>query len=343
MAVGALVAITLQARPAQAQSADDKAAAEALFDEGKKLFLAKKFADACPRLETSQKLDPGIGTLLYLADCYEGMGRVASAWATFREAAGAARTAGQLERERVARARATMLEPKIHKLTIAVGTPDVAGLEVKRNDLVVKREVWGAALPVDAGTYRLSVSAPGKKTLSIDVKVPEGAGAQTVTIPALEDAPIVAPPVKPAEAPVKPPEPPPPPPPPSGMGTQRIAGLAVGGAGVLALALGATFGGLAISANGDAKTKCPQTQCSDADGVAASTRAGTFADASTGLFVAGGAAAAAGLIVFLTAPSTKAEPSPSLSPAKEKAWLTPVFGGFGGFGSFAGLSAGRTW
>lgn len=335
-ALCAALAITLAGGAACAQSADDKTAAEALFDEGKKLFLAKKYAEACPKLEASQRLDPGIGTLLYLADCYEGMGRFASAWATYREAAGAAKTAGQAERERVARGRAAKLEPRLSRLAITVGAADTAGLEVKRNDVVVKKEVWGSSLPVDPGAYTITASAPGKKPWSTQVKIPEGAGAQAITIPPLEDAP--APPPSPPSPPsptVSTPDPPapPPPPPPSGLGGQRIAGIAVGAAGVVALGVGGLFGGLAASKNSEAKTLCPNVKCGNQAGVDASHTAGQLADAASGLLIAGGVLAAGGLIVFLTAPSQKAPDS-----RPEKAWIVPAAGG-----GFAGIVAGRTW
>lgn len=336
VAAALLLATTLTGSRARAQSADDKAAAEALYDDGKKLFLAKKYAEACPKLEASQKLDPGIGNLLFLADCWEGLGRTASAWGAFREAAGLAKAAGQAEREKVARTRAAALEPRLHKLAISVSATDTPGLVVKRNDADLKREVWGTALPIDPGSHTISASATGKKPWSMKVQIAAGPGSDTVTVPALEDAPV---------APVAPPTPPPPPattstapeapPPPAPFvfTSQRIAGLTVGGAGVLALGLAATFGGLAFSANTTAGNACPRTKCTDQDGVDASTRAATFADLSTGLFIGGGIATVTGLIVFLAAPSPKPE-----VPGKERAWVSPVFGA-----GFTGLSAGRTW
>ncbi len=175
-------------RPAAAQTAADKAAAEALFDEGKRLFIEKKYAEACPRLEGSQRIDPGIGTLLFLADCYEKQGRLASAWATFREASYAAKAAGQADREKVASDRAQALEPHLYRLTVNVTTP-APGLKVTRNDTEVKAETWSAALPVDPGPYTLSATAPGKKAWSMHLEIPSSAGSQTVTVPALDDDP----------------------------------------------------------------------------------------------------------------------------------------------------------
>src|SRR5882672_4544932 len=65
-------------------TAAEKVAAEALFDDGRKLLADGRFAPACEKFEQSEHIDPAVGTLLYLAECYEKSGRTASAWATFR-------------------------------------------------------------------------------------------------------------------------------------------------------------------------------------------------------------------------------------------------------------------
>src|SRR5687768_7618823 len=85
-----------------AAGASDKAAAEALFDQGVRLMKQNNFADACPKLEESDRIDPAVGTLLYLGECYERVGKTASAWATFREAASIANNSNQADRARVA-------------------------------------------------------------------------------------------------------------------------------------------------------------------------------------------------------------------------------------------------
>src|SRR5271156_1769624 len=76
--------------PAPPASATDKVAAEALFEEGRRLVAAGSFADACPKFADSERLDPSGGALLNLASCYEKLGRSATAWVTYREAASAA-------------------------------------------------------------------------------------------------------------------------------------------------------------------------------------------------------------------------------------------------------------
>src|SRR5215470_5736089 len=115
----AIVLATLGSR-AEAQTAADKAAAEGLFDQGRTAMKEGDFAKACGLLERSQHIDPGVGTLLYLAECYEKSGRTASAWATFREAADAADRAKESVRARTGRDRAARLEPFLSRLTIQV-------------------------------------------------------------------------------------------------------------------------------------------------------------------------------------------------------------------------------
>jgi hypothetical protein len=316
-AVGWLVAACV-AGAAHAGGAEDKTAADALFDEGKRLLVAKQYADACPKLEASQRLDPGIGTLLYLGDCYEGAGRNASAWSTFREAASAAKAAGQAQREAIARAKASALEATLHRVTVVVATPDVPGLEVKRGDVVLARELFGTAIPVDPGSYVVTATAPGKRPFSSELAVPRAAGASTVRVPALEAAPVPASPPGPVAAAPAGPVAAASEPPPSGPHPRRVAGAALGLGGLVVLGVGGVLTGLAAAQNGTAKDLCPEVRCRDTEGIDASKRAGTFADAATVTLVAGGVFAAAGAVLFFTAPS-------GARPAS--GFVAPSFGG----------------
>src|SRR5690348_15501816 len=81
-----------------ARAEGDKATAEALFSEGRRLMASGDYAAACEKFAASQKHDPGLGTSLNLADCYEKSGRTASAWAEFRDAASAAHRVGSKDR-----------------------------------------------------------------------------------------------------------------------------------------------------------------------------------------------------------------------------------------------------
>jgi hypothetical protein len=184
--------------PAMAQ-VGDKAAAEALFDAGKALMKDRKYAEACPKLAESQRLDPAPGTLLNLADCYEQAGLSASAWATWLEAAAAAKDAGQSKREELARQRAMALKSRLVSITINVPeSVRVQGLEVTRDGIVVGLPMWGTSVPVDPGMHTIFARAPQRKSWQTTVSVVDGVQPVQVTVPALErdnseNGPIVTP------------------------------------------------------------------------------------------------------------------------------------------------------
>src|SRR4051812_4594743 len=118
MGWAAVAAVCFSAGTARAQAAADPAAAQALFDEAMALMKADKFAEACPKLEASLRLDPAMGTEFNLAGCLERQGQLAKAWAHFVNVADAARAAKQHEREKGARQRAQALEPRLPRLTV---------------------------------------------------------------------------------------------------------------------------------------------------------------------------------------------------------------------------------
>lgn len=225
--------ITTVCTNGMAQSAADKATAQALFDTAKQLLKEGKYSEACPKFAESQRLDPAPGTLLNLADCYERSGMTASAWATWLEAAAATHNAGQAERERMARERAEALKGKLVSITVTVPDPSrVDGLSLKRNSDTVGTAVWGVPVPVDPGSYTIVASAPGRRTWQTVVAVKAGGQPVVVTIPTLEreasaPAPAVAPvPAAPAPAqPVAPAAPAASPPPAAPPATTQFATL----------------------------------------------------------------------------------------------------------------------
>ncbi|APR77729.1 Hypothetical protein A7982_03076 [Minicystis rosea] len=183
--VGSLVAVDASAGPAE-----DRAAADTLFREGRALVKQGKYADGCPKLAASQKLDPAIGTLLALGDCYELAGQTASAWATFNDAGAMARKAGDQRRGDEAARRAGLLEPKLSKLVIEIA-PDARaeGLEVRRNGKTIDTALLGAAIPIDPGEQTIEATAPNRKPWVTKVQVEAKPGAVTVRVPALAVAP----------------------------------------------------------------------------------------------------------------------------------------------------------
>lgn len=322
--------------PAGAQS-QDKVGAEALFSQARKLMQDGNYAEACAKFEQSQRLDPGIGTLLYLADCYEKTKRFASAWATFKEGASGARASGQTERANAGESRANTLEPKLSKLTVNMAKENdgIANVSVLRGIIAVPKEVWGVAVPVDGGEWVIKVTAPGYAEWQTKVTVANEKDSAKVDVPALvkDESAVVEPPPVPTE---KPPVVTPPPPT-KDTGTksdgsvQRAIGITAAGLGVVGIGFGTLFGLRAISKNSDAKDLCDGQACSDEKGVSLTDEAKDAALVSNIAFGAGLACVAGGIVLYLTAPSSteKSARRPSLH-------VSPLAARRGGGLSFGG-------
>jgi hypothetical protein len=267
-----------------AQSSKD-AMAEALFDEGRRLLDVGQFDEACAKLEASRKIDPGLGTLLFLGECYERAGRFASAWARFREAASMAGAAKD-SREAVATERAAKIEPLLFRLTIAAPTR-VPGLVVSLDGEPIPEDSLGVALPADAGSHTLEASAPGHRAWSRTVSLPKTGGSETITVPALEAAPSEA--ASRSEVPASV----------GGPSGVLIGGVVVAGLGAAALGVSGALVGLASGKYSDADELCDETSCSTQEGVDLSSDARTFGDAATGVFIGGAVLAGAGLTMIL--------------------------------------------
>jgi hypothetical protein len=266
-------------------SAESKAAADALFKEAIGLMNAGDAAKACPKLEESQRLDPAVGTLLYLGECYEKQGRVASAWAAFNSAASAARAAKQAQREQTAVERAAALEPTLPKLVIEVpAEARMAGLQIVRDGVLVGEASFGVPVPLDPGEHSIKASAPGKKGWSQTVQLTANGAATKVSVPMLTlgeadssasqpaEPVTTAPPTAPAAKQL------------SGANgaaaaaeddtsqeggagnAQLISGIVIGGVGIVGLVVGAVFGAQAKSKESDSEQYCrpsDPTLCSD--------------------------------------------------------------------------------
>ena len=271
-----------------------RALARSLFDEGRALGHEGRFPEACPKLEESQRLDPGLGTGFNLADCYEHVGRSASAWSLFGEVADAALHAGQAERERVARARALALEPRLGRLVVRAPP----GVVVTLDGRAVGSGALGSAMPVDPGDHRLEANAPGKRGRASTVRVFE-ARTTNADVAVLEDEPAVAPSPPPAPALAPTPSGPPPTATPSPDGV-RTAPLLTAGVSVVALGLGTFFGLRARAKWSEAQPHCPAAVCDDV-GFPAWNEARSNATASTVSFVIAGVAAATAVVLWIVA------------------------------------------
>jgi hypothetical protein len=310
--VGALITVC---RPA---GATDPATATMLFNEARHLVAAGRYQDACPKFEESQRLDPGIGTQFNLADCYEHTDRIASAWALFLDVASSAGGTGQLARESVARRRASALEPRLSKLTIATPT-NIAGLEVHRNGEQLGSMLWNNPIPVDPGSYTIEAAAAGKKTWSTVVKVGSNGAAVTVAIPALADGDDVVP--SPPETATADPS--------RSAGRSRWAtafALGLGGAGVVGVGIGSYFGLRSIAKHSDYENLCTRGVCAPAAGPL-HDQAVAAGNVSTVAFLLGGALIAGGTVLWFAAPrSVGPDVVPQPSSPVSRLCIAPALG-----------------
>ena len=164
-ACGALAGILLFARVVAAQPSEG----DLLFQEGRALMLANHFAEACAKLEESQKIEPRGGTLLNLAACHERMGRFATALAEFRSALAAAQIEGREERVALAAERIEKLSPLVSALTLDIPrTTDTTPLHVFVDGNEIATSEAGTKIVLDPGRHRISATrGSGSNLISV--------------------------------------------------------------------------------------------------------------------------------------------------------------------------------
>jgi serine/threonine-protein kinase len=284
-----------------AASADDAQtdAAEALFRQAKALMDRGELEEACEKFAASNALEPGLGTLLFLGDCYERSGRFASALATFESAAKLALERGDDSRTHLASVRAKALGPRVPTLVIesAESLPDDLLITIN-GDPFEERDL-NRRVPHDEGQYEIRFSAPGREPFVTTIRLKNGA-----TSPAIVEVPrlvAVARPLAASEALSSDVEAEP-----SGGESQRVWAWVVGGAGVaLAVASGALTA-VAAGKNDDSKGNCAAAnpnRCSP-DGVRLRADAKSMATWATVTGIAGGVAVASGIVLYVSAPAS---------------------------------------
>jgi hypothetical protein len=302
MTIAKLVAIAIIALSTRvyAQSAE----ADVLFREGKKLLKAGKLAEACEKLDASDRLESSVGTLLNLADCREKNHQLATAWATFRKAAVAAKTARDGKREAEAKRREKLLTAKLSYLTIAIGH-DVDGMTITRNGIAVDRELWSQAVPIDAGEYEFVVAATGYVTWTQRIHVGDGDNAE-LDVPALEAVakPTPTPPPEVAPEPIATPQPHRASP--GHFSVTRDLAIAVAVVGIAGIASGVVLYERGSSDERTSNATCPTTTCNDTAALQLNTDARRDARDANIAYAAGGALVAGAIVMWLVgAPSVE--------------------------------------
>jgi hypothetical protein len=205
-------------------------------------------------------------------------------------------------------------EARIPSVVLAAreaGGLDLANVAVSMDGKSIAQKLDGRSIEIDPGQHAfLFVLADGRK-VEQSVLVLEGQKAQrvSVTIPAPAAAPTLAVTTRAAPAPSTissetaprsldtgg-----------SSWSTQKTLGLVMGGVGVAGLAVGTVFGAMAMSKASSSKDLCSAGNCpagNRQEAIKDHDDAAKAANAATVGFIAGGALAAAGAVLFFTAPS----------------------------------------
>jgi hypothetical protein len=313
----AIVVLCIGVRADAQPSDEDRAAAQLLFDEGQQLKKDGEMEAACEKFAASQALDPAVGTQINLADCYEKIGRTASAWVNYVEVA--QNPEAGAKRAKYAKQHADALAPRLTKLKIEI-EERVPGMALTRDGVAIPEKTWGIGVPIDPGPHTLVATAPDKERWSRKVDVSGEGEEVSVSVPPLIDSGPGAgegelPDAEPAPEPTTKDE--------GGGNGQKVAGGVVLGLGGAAILVGAVLAGVAHSKYGESLDHCKPddaTAC-DQEGVDLRGEAQGLQKGYAGSFIAGGALLLAGIVVLATAPSSDAKD------VKEESWqLAPLVG-----------------
>ena len=287
----AIAAPAMAQAPPSPATTDPPTAAE-LFHQGRAALEEKNYEVACPKFAESQRLDPHVGTLISLAECEEATGRLARARGYWQQAIDLARTLVD-SRQSVAQERFDQIDRRVPRLTLRSGANLPAERVVRKDDVEVGRMNLDAPLPVEVGKHTITVSSPGFEASTTVVVLGEG---ETKEIPI-------------ALGPTLPPSPPSPPGPPEGTAAPlpaqskvpiRAIALVAGSVGIVGIGIGSVFGLEAIAAKSQPAGTCNPMCDANANARNSALREG---DASTVAFIAGGALVAAGVVLWVVAPS----------------------------------------
>lgn len=270
--------------PAAAQSAD-RAAADALFREGRAAAEAGQHEKACAKFRESNRLDPAPGTVLNIADCEEKMGRLATAWALYSEVT--ERLPASDDRHTVAKERAAALAKRVPKLSVRLAEGAPEGARVVRDGTALGTAALDTALPVDPGAHVIVVEAPGHERSSTRISIAEGEQKSvTVSVGA----------AKPGSTHGAAPK---------GSSSKQTWGWVLGGVGVVGVGIGAVTGVMVLGKKSTVDDNCDADKRCNQTGLDAAESGRTLGTVSGASFIVGGVALAAGAYLLLTTDSEK--------------------------------------
>lgn len=302
-----LLLLALPVRPSHAQQPaqgeDLQRIARSKGEEALKLYGADRWEEARRLFHEADKLYHAPTLLLYEARCERKLGKLLEARATYERLIAEVLPPNSpkafLEAQEVAKEELDKLRTRIPVVKIAIRgvSPQSAKVTIDGSPVSV---IEGNMTELNPGNHRIEASVGGANPFVRYFSVSEG-GTKTIDLELRKNTTQAAPVA----------------PPPSDAGDGGTKGslvpggvaLGIGAAGIVA---GAVTGALSLGKVAELKERCQGSLCPTADKGAAGS-AGLLGDVSTAAFIAGGVAAATGIVLVIARPggSQKAAgPSP---------------------------------
>jgi hypothetical protein len=293
--IGALIALTAAGRA----RANDPDRAARLFQEGREAMNAGDYARACERFTASESADPHVGTLINLAQCEEALVKTAASRQYWQQALDLARATVD-PRIAYIEQQLARIDARVARLTVRLAPTAPPDTVARRDGVDFAAASFGVALPVEAGKHTLTVLARGHEPREYALEIREGERSEILVEPGallperttgVDDRPAPTPPS----------------PPPAGEPqTLRTVAYVAGAAGLVGLAVGGTYGVLAMNAAGNAASHCDGDLC-DPTGAAARRDEVTKAQVATIGLSAGAALLTTGAVLRVLTPSRDEE------------------------------------
>ncbi len=308
--------------------ADNKDKADSLFKQGKKLMGEKRYADACEAFEKSYKLDPGIGAQLNIAKCYEDWGKIGRAFTAYQAAEKMAKDANDSRAPKIHEL-IVDLEPDVPHLTIKVPKDAPSSLEVTLDTRPV--DTLGEPFVIDPGPHTIEWSVKGSAKKSKIVAVDRGGDSEvTLDVPKVEQDSSTGGTGrdtngKPSDKVDSPPAP---------GRNMRLGGIALAGAGAIAMGVSGYMAFSAKSKYDDGLEMYCGGMANNCDmmGLEVTHDARSTANKATIVFLVGAALVGGGVAMYVLAPKGPAptEQRPTalyLTPSVRPDGVGVVFGG----------------
>jgi len=205
--VAGAVSVLAWSTTTHAQVGDaERAAARDLFRQGDELQRAGKMAEALDKFNRAQQVFPAPTNQVRIAECDAALGRLVESAETYRAVVRTTLPAGSpaafTAAVEQAKAELAQVEPRVPKLVVVTDPPSVPQAQLTIDGQSVPAALIGEQIPLDPGSHRVSVQAPGLAAPEQSVVLKERE-TRSVTL-VLKPAPGMLPPPPPTGAPPPP-------------------------------------------------------------------------------------------------------------------------------------------